>query len=85
MLAIALSVAGCAVTEGKITRQSLVRLVRDSVQVYAGRLGSLRRFKDDVREVVQGYECGLTIEGYGDLKPGDVIEAYDIVEEAPTL
>ncbi|MBI4509142.1 MAG: translation initiation factor IF-2 [Deltaproteobacteria bacterium] len=79
------TVAGCAVIEGKITRQALVRLVRDSVQVYSGRLGSLRRFKDDVREVSQGYECGLTIEGYNDIKIGDVVEAYEIVEEAPTL
>jgi translation initiation factor IF-2 len=79
------AVAGCAVTEGKITRQSQVRLIRDSVQIYIGKLGSLRRFKDDVREVLQGYECGMTIENYNDVKVGDVIEAYEIVEEAPTL
>jgi translation initiation factor IF-2 len=79
------NVCGCAVTEGKVTRQALVRLVRDNVQIYSGKLGSLRRFKDDVREVVQGYECGLTVEGYGDVKAGDVIEAYEIIEEAPTL
>jgi translation initiation factor IF-2 len=79
------TVAGCFVSEGKVTRQAQVRLVRDAVQVYGGRLGSLKRFKDDVREVTAGYECGLTIEGYNDVKIGDVIEAYEIVEEAPTL
>jgi translation initiation factor IF-2 len=79
------TVAGCFVADGKVSRQAQIRLVRDSVQIYGGRLGSLKRFKDDVREVLQGYECGLTIEGYNDVKVGDVIESYDIVEEAPTL
>jgi translation initiation factor IF-2 len=78
-------VCGCAVTEGKITRQSQIRLVRDAVQIYSGKLGSLRHVKNDVREIEKGYECGLTIEGYSDVKVGDVIEAYEIVEEAPTL
>jgi translation initiation factor IF-2 len=79
------TVAGCFVTEGKVTRSSQVRLIRDSVQIYTGKLGSLKRFKDDVREVVAGYECGLTVDGYQDIKPGDILEAYEIVEEAPTL
>jgi translation initiation factor IF-2 len=78
-------VAGSFVLEGKVTRQSLCKLIRDNVQIYTGRLGSLRRFKDDVREVVAGYECGLTIDGYQDIKVGDIVEAYEIVEEAPTL
>jgi translation initiation factor IF-2 len=78
-------VAGCAVIEGVIKRNALVRLVRDSVQIYKGKLGSLRRFKDDVREVQQGYECGLSIEGYQDIKVGDIIEAYEIEEVAATL
>ena len=73
------------VKDGKVTRQSPIRLVRDSVVIYTGKLSSLKRFKDDAREVLQGYECGLTIDGYNDVKVGDVIEAYDIVEEAPTL
>jgi translation initiation factor IF-2 len=79
------TVAGSFVMEGKVTRQSLVKLIRDNVQIYTGRLGSLRRFKDDVREVVAGYECGLTIDGYQDVRVGDIIEAYEIVEEAATL
>ena len=72
------TIAGCFVTEGKITRKAQLRLVRDSVVVYTGKVGSLRRFKDDVSEVAQGYECGLSIEGYGDLKEGDIIEAFEI-------
>jgi translation initiation factor IF-2 len=79
------AIAGSFVTEGTLRRNALARLVRDSVQVYQGRLGSLRRFKDDVREVVQGYECGIGIENYNDIKVGDVIEAYEIEEIAATL
>ena len=79
------TIAGCSVTEGMIKRSAQVRLVRDSVQVYAGKLGSLRRFKDDVREVQQGYECGIGIENFNDMKVGDVIEAYEIEEVAATL
>jgi translation initiation factor IF-2 len=78
-------IAGCAVTSGKVTRTALVRLLRDSVVVHEGRVASLRRFKDDVREVVQGYECGIGLEGFNDLKPGDVIEAYEIQEVAAEL
>ena len=71
------TVAGCYVTEGKIQRGNLVRLLRDHVVVHEGKLASLKRFKDDVREVAAGYECGLSIEGYQDVKQGDVIEAYE--------
>ncbi|HMU39027.1 MAG TPA: translation initiation factor IF-2 [Pseudomonadota bacterium] len=78
-------VAGCSVSEGTIKRSALARLVRDSVLIYSGKLGSLRRFKDDVREVQQGYECGMSIEGYLDIKVGDVIESYEVEEIAPTL
>src|SRR5262249_46697246 len=79
------AVAGSFVTEGKVTRQSQIRVIRDAVLVHTGRLGSLKRFKDDVREVERGYECGLTIDGWNDIKEGDVLEAYEIVEEAATL
>ena len=79
------TVAGSAVTDGKITRDSHCRLIRDDIVVYEGKLGSLRRFKDDVKEVANGYECGISIEGYNDLKEGDVIEAYVLEESAATL
>ncbi len=79
------TVAGAHVTEGKVSRQALVRVVRENVQVYTGKLGSLKRFKEDVREVASGYDCGLTIDAFQDLQVGDVIEAYEIVEEAATL
>jgi translation initiation factor IF-2 len=72
-------VAGCYVTEGKIQRGSLVRLLRDQRVVHEGKLASLKRFKDDVREVTAGYECGLALEGFQDVKKGDVIEAYERV------
>jgi len=71
------AVAGCHVTEGKIHRGSLVRLLRDQVVVHEGKLASLKRFKDDVREVAAGYECGLSLEGFHDIKQGDVLEAYE--------
>ena len=79
------TIGGCFVTEGKITRKSQLRLVRDSVVIYTGKVGSLRRFKDDVSEVAQGYECGLSIDGYSDLREGDVIEAFEIETVAATL
>ena len=69
-------VAGCYVTEGKITRSALIRLVRDGIVVHEGAISSLQRFKDSVKEVAQGYECGITIEKYSDLKEGDIIEAF---------
>ncbi|MCA9795451.1 MAG: translation initiation factor IF-2, partial [Candidatus Eremiobacteraeota bacterium] len=68
--------AGCMVIEGKVTRDANVRLVRDGILIYDGKLDSLRRFKDDVREVTEGYECGLTIENYADIQEGDILEAY---------
>lgn len=70
------TIAGCFVVDGKIARNSQVRLVRDGKIIYTGKLGSLKRFKDDAKEVAQGYECGMSIENYNDLKVGDVIEAF---------
>ena len=78
-------IAGCMVTDGKIQRKSLLRVVRDAVQIYEGRVGSLRRFKEDTSEVQKGFECGVMVDGFNDIKVGDVIEAYEIVEEAATL
>jgi translation initiation factor IF-2 len=74
------TVAGCMVKEGKITRNSKVRIIRDGIVVYTGHLGSLKRFKDDVKEVASGYDCGLNIENFNDIKAGDFVEAYEIVE-----
>ena len=71
------TIAGCAVTDGKIMRSSMVRLLRDQVVVHEGKLASLKRFKDDVREVGTGYECGIAIDGYQDVKVGDVIEGFE--------
>jgi translation initiation factor IF-2 len=79
------TVAGSMVTEGKVTRRAMVRVIRDSVQIYEGKIGSLRRFKDDASEVAQGYECGVMVAGFNDIKPGDVLETYEIVEEAAKL
>ena len=79
------TVAGCYVTEGKVTRTSMVRLYRDDIRVYEGRVGSLRRFKDDAKDVEKGYECGLSIENYNDVKAGDILEIYEIEEIAPEL
>ncbi|MAL23921.1 MAG: translation initiation factor IF-2 [Xanthomarina sp.] len=74
------SIAGCMVTSGKIYRNSGVRLIRDGVVVYTGELASLKRFKDDVKEVSKGYDCGMQIKNYNDIKEGDIIEAYHEVE-----
>ncbi len=79
------TIAGCMVTEGKITRKAHLRIIRDAVQVYEGKVGSLRRFKDDASEVQNGYECGVMVAGWNELKVGDVIECYDVVEEAAKL
>jgi translation initiation factor IF-2 len=79
------TIAGCFVSEGSIRRNSQCRLVRDGVQIYDGRVGSLKRFKDDAREVQSGFECGIGIDGYNDVKVGDVIETYALKEERPTL
>ncbi|HEX6307922.1 MAG TPA: translation initiation factor IF-2 [Longimicrobiales bacterium] len=79
------TVAGCYVTEGVLDRRGRVRVVRDAVQVYEGELGSLKRFKDDVREVREGFECGLNVEGFNDVKVGDHIECYRVESVARTL
>lgn len=70
------TIAGCMVTSGKITRSAEMRLIRDGIVVYEGKIDSLKRFKDDAKEVAQGYECGITLDNYNDLKEGDVIEAF---------
>ena len=74
------TIAGCYVVEGKINRNHKVRVIRDGIVVYSGELGSLKRFKDDVKEVQHGYECGLNIDKFNDIKVGDVVEAYEEVE-----
>lgn len=79
------TVAGCYVKEGKITRNTKVRVIRDGIVIYTGELGSLKRFKDDVREVVGGYECGLNILNFNDIKAGDVVEGYQETEIKKTL
>ena len=70
------TIAGCMVTEGKIVRDSKIRLIRDGIVIYTGKLGSLKRFENDAKEVVSGYECGMTIENFNDIKEGDIIEGY---------
>ncbi|HEX5064963.1 MAG TPA: translation initiation factor IF-2 [Myxococcota bacterium] len=79
------TIAGSYVTEGNIRRGSQCRLIRDGVQIYDGKVGSLKRFKDDVREVASGFECGIGIDGYNDVKVGDVIETYALKEERASL
>ena len=79
------SVAGCLVREGKIKRTNKVRLIRDGIVIYTGELGSLRRVKDDVKEVSAGLECGLNIAGYNDIKTGDLIESFEEIEVKKTL
>jgi translation initiation factor IF-2 len=75
--------AGSYVTNGEIIRNARARLLRDGAVVYEGKIDTLRRFKDDVREVAQGFECGITLENYSDIKVGDVIEAFEMVQVAP--
>ncbi|MYH11042.1 MAG: translation initiation factor IF-2 [Gemmatimonadales bacterium] len=79
------TIAGCYVQSGTMRRNLPIRLLRDQIQIYQGRIDSLRRFKEDVREVKDGYECGISIENYNDIKLGDVIECYEVVEVARTL
>jgi translation initiation factor IF-2 len=74
------TIAGCYVLDGKVTRNTKVRVIRDGIVVHQGALGSLKRFKDDVKEVTSGYECGLNIQDFDDIKAGDIIEGYDMVE-----
>jgi translation initiation factor IF-2 len=76
------TVAGCLVVDGVITRDSEVRVLRDNVVVYTGRIASLKRYKDDVSEVKSGLECGVAIENFNDVKPGDVLEAF-VREQVP--
>jgi translation initiation factor IF-2 len=79
------TVAGCLVREGKIKRGNKIRLIRDGIVIYSGELGSLKRFKDDVKEVAQGYECGLNINNFNDIKIGDIVEAFEEIEVKQTL
>ncbi|MEC3905827.1 translation initiation factor IF-2 [Tamlana sp. 2201CG12-4] len=79
------SIAGCMVTNGKILRNSGIRLIRDGVVVFTGELASLKRFKDDAKEVTKGYDCGMQIKNYNDIKEGDIIEAFHEVEVKKTL
>ena len=75
------TIAGCMVTNGSIKANSKIRLLRDGVIIFEGKLGSLQREKDQAREVKEGFECGMTIEGYNDEKEGDIIEGYEMVED----
>jgi translation initiation factor IF-2 len=79
------TVAGCYVLDGKLSRNNKIRLIRDGIVIYTGELGSLKRFKDDVKEVARGYECGLNIDRFNDLKVGDNIESFEEVEVKQTL
>ena len=79
------TIAGSRVNEGRITRDADVRLVRDGTVVWTGRISSLRRFKDDVREVEEGQECGITLDGFGDVKVGDILEAFETTRVEKTL
>jgi translation initiation factor IF-2 len=79
------SVAGCYVTEGTLTRDSQVRVLRDNIVIHTGRIESLRRFKNDVAEVKQGFECGIVLVNFGDVKQGDVLEAFGMERVTPEL
>jgi translation initiation factor IF-2 len=79
------TVAGCIVREGKIKRTNKVRIIRDGIVIYSGELGSLKRFKDDAKEVVAGQDCGLNINNFNDIQVGDIIEAYEETQVKQTL
>jgi translation initiation factor IF-2 len=79
------SVAGCFVLDGKMARNNRIRLVRDGIVIFTGELGSLKRFKDDAKEVTSSMECGLTVKNYNDIKVGDIVEAFEEVEVKRTL
>jgi translation initiation factor IF-2 len=79
------TVAGCSVTDGRVERNARTRLLRDEVVVFEGKIASLRRFKDDVKEVQTGYECGISLENFQDIKPGDVFEVFQVEEVRPEL
>ncbi|MEX2089770.1 MAG: EF-Tu/IF-2/RF-3 family GTPase, partial [Bacteroidota bacterium] len=74
------TIAGCYVQDGKLVRNNKIRIVRDGLIVFDGGISSLKRFKEDVREVEQGFECGIMVDGFNDIKVGDTVEAYKIVE-----
>ena len=73
-------IAGCYVTQGKFTRGSQCRVIRDNVVVFTGKVGSLRHLKEDVKEVPEGMECGISVDGYTDLKEKDILESYEVEE-----
>ena len=75
------TIAGCYVVDGEITSTSLIRVLRDGSEIYNGKLAGLRRFKDNVKEVKQGFECGISILNFNDIHEGDIIEAYKMIEE----
>ena len=79
------TIAGCYVQSGNVTRNASIRLIRDGIVVYESTVGSLRRFKEDVREVQSGFECGLTVDGFQDVKQDDTIEVYETREVARQL
>ena len=79
------SIAGCMVTSGLVKRTARLRLLRDNVVIFTGELDSLKRFKDDAKEVKEGFECGLNIKGYNDIVVGDILEFFEIKEVARTL
>ena len=79
------TVAGCYVTEGKINRDTKVRIIRDGIVVHSGEISSLKRFKDDVKEVIPGMECGISIKNFNDIRLGDIIEGYEEVQIKRTL
>ena len=77
------TIAGCYVLNGKITRDSSVRIIRDGIVIFESEISSLKRFKDDAKEVAKGYECGLSVEKFNDIKEGDIIEAFTMEEIKP--
>ena len=79
------TIAGCFMLDGKITRNTKVRVIRDGIVIFTGNLGSLKRFKDDVKEVNKGYECGLNIDKFNDIQVGDLVEGFEEVEVKQTL
>jgi translation initiation factor IF-2 len=79
------AIAGSAVTDGVVKRAAHVRVMRDRKVVHTGKIGSLKRLKDDVREVASPLECGIGVEGYGDVRPGDVLEVFELEEIRPSL
>jgi translation initiation factor IF-2 len=79
------TIAGCYVLDGKISRNTKINLIRDGIVTFTGELASLKRFKDDAKEVAAGYECGMNLKNYNDIRVGDIIEGYEEVEVKRTL